>query len=139
MHGLHLIAELYECRCAPRLLNDAGVLRALCLDVCSTPGLSAVGQLFHQFGSAGQLAGATGAVVLAESHLAVHTWPELGAVTLDLYVCNFSQDNSAAARAACERLIAAFSPQRLVRQELLRGVPGASECSPAANLPTQPT
>ena len=121
MYGLHLIADLYDCHCEPRLLNDAGTLRELCLEICSTPGLTAVGQVFHQFGSAAQPAGATGAVVLAESHLAVHTWPELGAVTLDLYVCNFSQDNSAAARAACERLIAAFAPGRLVRQELLRG------------------
>ena len=123
MHGLHLIADLHDCRCAPRLLIDAAALRELCLEVCSTPGLSAVGQVFHQFGSAAQPAGATGAVILAESHLAVHTWPELGAVTLDLYVCNFSQDNSAAARAACERLIAAFAPGELVRRELERGVP----------------
>jgi spermidine synthase/S-adenosylmethionine decarboxylase len=123
MHGLHLIADLYDCRCAPQLLSDAGALRELCLAVCSTPGLTAVGQIFHQFGNAAQPAGATGAVVLAESHLAVHTWPELAAVTLDLYVCNFSQDNSTAARAACERLITAFAPGNLVRQELLRGVP----------------
>lgn len=121
MHGLHLIADLHECACEPRLLNDAGALRELCLAVCSTPGLTAVGQVFHQFGGAGEPAGATGAVVLAESHLAVHTWPELRAVTLDLYVCNFSQDNSAVARAACERLIAAFAPGKLVRQELERG------------------
>jgi spermidine synthase/S-adenosylmethionine decarboxylase len=121
MHGLHLIVDLHECRCEPRLLNDAGALRELCLDVCSTPGLTAVGQVFHQFGSAEVPAGATGAVVLAESHLAVHTWPELRAVTLDLYVCNFSQDNSAAARAACERLIAAFAPAQIARQEIARG------------------
>lgn len=123
MHGLHLIAELHECRCAPRLLSDAGALRELCLDICSMPGLTPVGQVFHQFGSADAPAGATGAVVLAESHLAIHTWPEMGAVTLDLYVCNFSQDNSTAARAACERLIAAFAPVRLVQQEIERGVP----------------
>jgi spermidine synthase/S-adenosylmethionine decarboxylase len=123
MHGLHLIAELHECRCEPRLLSDAGALRALCLEVCSTPGLTAVGHIFHQFGSADSPAGATGAVVLAESHLAIHTWPEMGAVTLDLYVCNFSQDNSAAARAACERLIAAFAPGRRVEQAIERGSP----------------
>lgn len=127
MHGLHLIADLHECRCERRLLSDADALRALCLEVCSTPGLTAVGQVFHQFGNADGPAGATGAVVLAESHLAVHTWPELRAVTLDLYVCNFSQDNSAAARAACERLIAAFAPGGLVRQELERGVPLAAK------------
>jgi S-adenosylmethionine decarboxylase proenzyme len=123
MHGLHLIADLHECACDARLLSDAGALRELCLAVCSTPGLTAVGQVFHQFWSADVPAGATGAVVLAESHLAVHTWPELRAVTLDLYVCNFSQDNSAAARAACDRLIEAFAPGRLVRQELERGGP----------------
>ena len=127
MHGLHLIADLHDCHCEPRLLSDAGALRELCLAVCSTPGLTAVGQVFHQFGTAAQPAGATGAVVLAESHLAVHTWPELAAVTLDLYVCNFSQDNSAAARAACERLIVAFAPGALVRQELERGVPAAGK------------
>ena len=129
MHGLHLIADLHDCRCEPRLLSDAGALRELCLVVCSTPGLTPVGQIFHQFGNAEQPAGATGAVVLAESHLAIHTWPELGSVTRDLYVCNFSQDNSAAARAACERLIAAFAPCRLVQQTLERGAPGALKFS----------
>lgn len=123
MHGLHLIAELYDCRCDPPLLGNAEVLRELCLAVCSTPGLTPVGLLFHQFGSALQAAGATGVVVLAESHLAVHTWPEAKAVTLDLYVCNFSQDNSSAARVACQRLIAAFAPSRLLQRELERGVP----------------
>lgn len=71
MRGLHLIAELYECRCESRLLDDAETLRDLCLAVCTTPGLTPVGQVFHQFGSLRGPAGATGAVVLAESHLAV--------------------------------------------------------------------
>jgi spermidine synthase/S-adenosylmethionine decarboxylase len=121
MQGLHLIAELHRCCCAPQLLCSAKALRELCLAVCDRPGLTPVGQIFHQFGSTTQPAGATGAVVLAESHLAVHTWPEHQAVTLDLYVCNFSQDNSAAARAACEQLIAAFAPDAVLRRELLRG------------------
>ena len=123
MHGLHLLAELYECRCAPQLLADAGALRELCLAVCATPGLTPVGVAFHQFGSALDPFGATGVVVLAESHLAVHTWPEIQTVTLDLYVCNFSQDNSAAARIDCQRLIGAFAPARVRRRELERGIP----------------
>ena len=129
MHGLHLMAELHHCRCAARLLHDADALRELCLAVCDRPGLTPVGQVFHQFGSVGQPAGATGAVVLAESHLAVHTWPELAAVTLDLYVCNFSQDNSAAARAAYEQLLTAFVPESVVRRELKRG--GDEQCQKA--------
>ena len=121
MNGLHLIAELHDCRCPQRLLQSVDALRVLCLAVCSVPGLTPVGQVFHQFGSAAEPAGATGAVILAESHLAVHTWPELNAVTLDLYVCNFSQDNSAAARAACEQVIAAFAPTYVERREIARG------------------
>ena len=121
MNGLHLIAELHDCRCEPHLLFSVEALRDLCLAVCAVPGLTPVGQVFHQFGSATEPAGATGAVILAESHLAVHTWPELSAVTLDLYVCNFSQDNSSAARAACQRLIAAFSPERVEQREVARG------------------
>ena len=121
MQGLHLIAELHDCRCPPHLLHSVDALRELCLAVCTVPGLTPVGQVFHQFGSEDEPAGATGVVILAESHLAVHTWPELKAVTLDLYVCNFSQDNSAAARAACARLIAAFTPERLEQRDLERG------------------
>lgn len=131
MHGLHLMAELYECRCERQLLVDSGTLRELCLAVCSTPGLTPVGAIFHQFGSVLEPGGATGAVVLAESHLAVHTWPEVRAVTLDLYVCNFSQDNSSAARLACERLISAFAPARMVRRQLERGVPDLTGASAA--------
>jgi len=121
MDGLHLIAELHDCRCAPSLLRSVDALREICLAVCSVPGLTPVGQLFHQFGSVDEPAGATGAVILAESHLAVHTWPELNAVTLDLYVCNFSRDNSAAARTACTQLIAAFAPQCVEQREVMRG------------------
>ena len=121
MQGLHLIAELRQCCCAEALLRDAASLRTLCLDVCRVPGLTPVGEVFHQFGTPTAPAGATGAVLLAESHLAVHTWPELQSVTLDLYVCNFSQDNSAAARAAFSQLIVAFAPAEAVQREVLRG------------------
>ena len=121
MNGLHLIAELHDCRCESRLLCSVDVLRELCLSVCAVPGLTPVGEVFHQFMDGEQPAGATGAVILAESHLAVHTWPEMKAATLDLYVCNFSQDNSAAARAACDRLMAAFVPTHVERREVERG------------------
>ncbi|HEY6898609.1 MAG TPA: adenosylmethionine decarboxylase [Rhodocyclaceae bacterium] len=121
MEGLHILAELHQCRCAPPLLTEAAALRALCLQVCTEAGLTVVGEVFHGFGTPQAPAGATGAVVLAESHLTVHTWPELAAVTLDLYVCNFSRDNRAAAEAAYRLLHAAFAPGRAVRREVQRG------------------
>lgn len=118
MKGLHILAELHDCAADAAPMRESPSLRALCLAACRDAGLTVVAEAFHGFDGAG----ATGAVVLAESHLAVHTWPELNAVTLDLYVCNFSRDNRAAAETAYTALLAAFRPGRIVRQDIERGV-----------------
>ena len=121
MKGLHILAEFHACACAPELMRDPVAVQGLCLAACETAGLTVVGQVFHGFGTPEAPAGATGAVVLAESHLALHTWPELDAVTFDLYVCNYSQDNRAAAETAYTSLAAAFQPGRIVRRDVARG------------------
>lgn len=121
MDGLHILAELYECVCPLALMRQAPALQLLCQNVCADARLCVVGQVFHEFGTPQQPAGATGAVVLAESHVAIHTWPERQAVTLDIYVCNFSQDNRAAAEAAYSALLEAFRPRRVVRRDVRRG------------------
>ena len=126
MNGLHLIADLYDCRCPPSLLLDALVLENFCIDACIRHGLTVVGRLFHTFHDANGLpAGVTGAVVLAESHLAVHTWPEINSVTLDIYVCNFSGDNSKRAHALFDQAVATFAPTTLEKKEVARGHLGA--------------
>ncbi|MBQ0943148.1 adenosylmethionine decarboxylase [Ideonella sp. 4Y16] len=123
MQGLHLTADLRGCDPAAPVMHDLDALRTLCLGAVRQAGLQAVGELFHRFPPppAGGPAGVTGVVLLAESHLAVHTWPELGAVTLDAYVCNLGEDNSAKAAALIEALQAAFAPQQIQRQALQRG------------------
>lgn len=132
MQGLHLIADLHGCTCPATRLTNAAALRTRCVELCRQHGLQVVGELFHAFaGTTEAQNGVTGTVVLAESHLAIHTWPEAGGVTLDLYVCNFSRDHSADARALLATLIADFSPQQVCRQEVLRGRPGASPASAA--------
>ena len=120
MNGLHILAEFHDCAGERRLLLDAGELAALCRAACTGAGLEVVAAAFHQFPDAG----ATGALVLAESHLAVHTWPEIDAVTLDLYVCNHSRDNRESAEAAYETLRAALRPRRTVRRDVRRGEVG---------------
>ena len=121
MKGLHILAEFHACGCGADAMHDPLAVQRLCLAACGTAGLTVVGQVFHGFGTPAAPAGATGAVVLAESHLAVHTWPELDAVTFDLYVCNYSQDNRAAAEAAYRSLADAFKPARVVRRDVTRG------------------
>ncbi len=117
MNGLHILAEFHACQGDRRLLLDASMLAACCRRACAEAGLLVVAEAFHQFRGAG----ATGALVLAESHLAIHTWPEMDAVTLDLYVCNYSQDNRAAAEAAFEALRKDLQPARIVRRDIARG------------------
>ena len=118
MLGLHLTADLSGCAAAQPPMTDAAALRTLCLDAVAAAGLQAVGELFHPFPAPG---GVTGMVLLAESHLAVHTWPELGAVTLDVYVCNYSADNSARAQQLLGTLEALFTPASVQRHSLQRG------------------
>ena len=122
MNGLHLIADLHGCRCPPSFLLDAPGLEMSGVEPCLRHGLTVVGRLFHAFRDAGgEPAGITGTVVLAESHLAVHTWPEIGSATLDVYVCNFSGDNSRQAHALFAEVIASFAPARMETKEVTRG------------------
>ena len=122
MQGLHLIADLYRCDCNPSVLLDRDVLENKCVQYCQDAGLTPLGAYFYQFTyDSGEKAGVTGTVVLAESHVAVHTWPESGAVTLDIYVCNFSRDNSDRARAVYSKLIRLLKPGEVQSKDIMRG------------------
>ena len=118
MQGLHLTGDLSDCRCVEARLTDTAVLQKLCLAAVKAAGLSHVNYLFHSFAKG---SGVTGVVLLAESHLAVHTWPEMRAVTLDVYVCNYGGNNSAKAEALFDTLLLAFDPERHERHALNRG------------------
>ena len=122
MHGLHLTADLYRCRCAPEWLTDAARLGDSCREAVVAAGLQPVGELFHAFPPVGGVpSGVTATILLAESHLCVHTWPETGAVTLDVYVCNFGGDHSAKARLLLQTLLALFRPDETTQHSLTRG------------------
>ena len=122
MKGLHLTADCYQCRCEPAWLTDAAKLGAFCREVVDAVGLEAVGELFHTFpATAGGPGGVTATILLAESHLCVHTWPEQKAVTCDVYVCNFSGDHSAKARGLMFALVNRFQPEWTEQRSLDRG------------------
>jgi S-adenosylmethionine decarboxylase len=122
MQGLHLTADLSDCQCDGHWLTHADLLLAKCLHAVKDAGLQAVGQLVHSFpASAEGPGGVTATVLLAESHLCVHTWPERSAVTLDVYVCNFGGDHSVKAHALLNSLLALFQPRHCVQHALQRG------------------
>lgn len=123
--GLHLTADLGGVDTALPAMTQVDALRSLCVAAVHEAGLHAVGELFHAFTPASgcSQAGVTGVVLLAESHLAVHTWPELGRVTLDVFVCNQSVDNSGRAQGLLDALLGAFRPGESWLQRLQRGAP----------------
>jgi S-adenosylmethionine decarboxylase len=105
--GLHLMADLYECACDAAVMVNADRLREHCLDLVQRARLNTVGDYFHAFPGGG----VTGAVVLSESHMSIHTWPEHRYVTLDVYVCNSSENNREKARGLFDSLVATFAPK----------------------------
>jgi spermidine synthase len=117
MNGLHLIGDLSGCRCDPQLLLDGERFREKVVAMVEASGLTTVGVSFHQFEGSGY----TGCVVLAESHLAIHTWPERQGLTLDVYVCNYSADNSEKARKLFDAIVDHFQPAEVARHALERG------------------
>jgi S-adenosylmethionine decarboxylase proenzyme len=121
--GIHLLAELHGCDGAQPLMRSCAAVEQLLLGACAAAGLTAVGTRFHQFGAPDAAAGVTGVVLLEESHVCIHTWPELGCVTLDVYVCNFSRDNSRAARACLRSLVDAYAPGTAHTREVARDLP----------------
>lgn len=122
MQGLHLTADLYKCRCDAAWLTDAPKLGEWCVQAVQAVGLDAVNRLFHTFPATDKgPGGVTATVLLAESHVCLHTWPEQRAVTIDVYVCNFGADHSAKARGLMSALIERFQPEWTEQRSLDRG------------------
>lgn len=129
MQGLHLTADLNDCQCEAHWLTEAERLLGHCVQAVAVAGLQPVNQLAHTFpATAHGPGGVTATVLLAESHLCVHTWPEQRGVTVDVYVCNFGADHSAKAHALMDALVALFAPRQALRQALQRGALAGTIC-----------
>jgi len=117
MNGLHLIGDLGGCRCDPQRLLDGEDFKKRCTDMVRASGLTIMDVTFQQFDDSGF----TGTVVLAESHLAIHTWPENNGLTLDVYVCNYSADNRSKAHQLFDTIVDYFQPEDIARHVIERG------------------
>lgn len=83
MNGIEWIVEAHGC--SPERLSDLAVLKDLYSQIASDLQLKPVGEtLWHQFPLTG---GITGLCLLAESHLACHTFPEFSSFCLNLFCC----------------------------------------------------
>jgi S-adenosylmethionine decarboxylase len=88
--GNHILADLYGVDAS--VLRDSPALERLLRHAAVDAGAHVLSSHFHAFGDGN---GITGIVLLAESHISIHTWPELGLAAVDIFMCGASNTNRA--------------------------------------------
>ena len=111
-HGKHLLAEYHGC--PAEALDDVKRVETVLNEAAVAAGATVVQSAFHRF----RPHGVSGVVILAESHLSVHTWPEAGYAAVDLYTCG-AVDAQAAHALLARELRAARSDLMVVERGLL--------------------
>ena len=96
--GKHLLLELKGCE--KEVLNDIGFLREALLAAAGEAGATVLGESFHHFNPHG----VSGVVIIAESHLVIHTWPEYGYAAADIFTCGDSVQPGKAAKILVRKL-----------------------------------
>lgn len=79
--GRHVLAEIYDC--SFEILNDVKQVEQIMVNAALEVGAEIREVVFHKFSPQG----VSGVVVISESHLAIHTWPELGYAAVDVFTC----------------------------------------------------
>lgn len=113
--GIEIIGDLKDCNYTLLTNLTTKKIQRKISQLIKTQGLHELGSYYYQFD-----VGATGVIALAESHLAIHTWPNEGYVSLSIYVCNYSQDNSKKAQEMFTQLVEFFKPEKVKFKEIKR-------------------
>ncbi len=109
--GTQVAVELYECAGA---LDDIPAIKDAMLEAAAKGRATVVGECFHQYSPHG----VTGVLVIAESHIAIHTWPEYRYAALDIFTCGNTVDPFAIK----ESLEKALAAGRTSVMEMKRGL-----------------
>jgi S-adenosylmethionine decarboxylase len=118
--GRHVLAEVYGCKF--EVLNDLEKIREIFVSAALSAGAEVRETAFHRFSPQG----VSGVVVISESHLAIHTWPELGYAAVDVFTCGDRVDPWVAVNA----IVKDFDAGSVKASEVKRGVfPNAEACA----------
>lgn len=112
--GRHVLAELYDC--SEEVLNDPGLIEKIMVKAAVEAGADVRQVAFHKFSPQG----VSGVVIISESHLAIHTWPELNYAALDVFTCGDTVNPWDACRHIARHLMA----DRMTATETRRGIFG---------------
>ena len=110
--GRHVLAEGHGCN--REMLDDLRQVEHIMVSAALAAGAEVREVAFHKFSPQG----VSGVVVISESHLAIHTWPELGYAAVDVFTCGEDVDPWRACNYICEQ----FGAQHVEATEQMRGV-----------------
>jgi S-adenosylmethionine decarboxylase len=110
--GRHILAEVYDCD--PNILNDRELIEEIMVKAALEAGAEVREVAFHKFSPQG----VSGVVVISESHLAIHTWPELGYAAVDVFTCG----NKVNPWDACNYISEGLNAKNMDAKEVQRGL-----------------
>ncbi len=110
--GTHIIVELSDCNA--QILSDVEEVTKILVTAAKEANAEVLQTAFHRF----MPQGVSGVVVIAESHLSIHTWPEYGYAAMDIYTCGDNTDPWKACRYAAEK----FEAKQMLTTEVRRGL-----------------
>jgi S-adenosylmethionine decarboxylase proenzyme len=106
-----LLLEFFGCD--PIVLDDVARVQKILKQAAEAASARVVAEVFHPFSPHG----VTGVIVIEESHLSIHTWPESGYAAVDFYTCGDSRLDR-----ATQRLAEGLCAERVEGLEVLRGI-----------------
>lgn len=110
--GTHLLIELKDCN--PEIIKDLEAVKNILVDAARKANATIINVTFHEFNPFG----ISGVVVIAESHLAIHTWPEYGFAAVDVFTCG----DTIKPEVAAKYIIEAFECKNPSIVEMKRGI-----------------
>jgi len=110
--GRHILAEFYGCD--KESLNDVDRVEDIMINAALSSGAEIREVAFHRFSPQG----VSGMVIISESHLAVHTWPEFGYAAVDVFTCGDKVDPWD----AYNYIVSAFGAEKVTATEMKRGI-----------------
>lgn len=122
--GRHVLAEI--CGCEFNILNDINRVEEILVNAALEAGAEVRECSFHKFSPQG----VSGVVIISESHLAIHTWPELGYAAVDVFTCG----DKVNPWDACNYLNDHFCAKQMTAREIKRGVIPEAFLKEAANI-----
>ena len=117
--GIHIIGNFFGCEKNTELLVDKPKLMKFLSGTVKKNGMNVLNESFYKF--PGEDSGITGFLLLAESHVSIHTWPERdNYFAMDIFVCNYTKDNTEGAKKIFEEIVEFFKPNKLEKEIVYR-------------------